>query len=62
MKRVSSVQGGESRVLNLADELQARRLELSTLQEHVQNAQALNTHLKAHLTAQEQPATEATPA
>ena len=56
------VQGGESRVLDLADEVQARRQELSGLQQQVKQAQALNAQLKSRLVVQEQGTAEATPA
>ena len=45
------VQGGESRVLTLADEVQTRRKELAGLRLQVQEAQALNAHLKARVPA-----------
>jgi hypothetical protein len=54
------LQGGESRVMSLADEVEARTVELKGIQQQVQDARTLNQHLRARLTIQEQTACEAT--
>lgn len=47
------VQGGESRVMSLADEVEARTVELKGIQQQVQEARTLNQRLRARLTTQE---------
>lgn len=47
------MQGGESRVMSLADEVEARTVELKGIQQQVQEAKALNQRLRARLTTQE---------
>ena len=50
---VICVQGGESRVMSLADEVEARTVELKGIQQQVQEARTLNQRLRARLTSQE---------
>lgn len=49
----SAVQGGESRVMSLADEVEARTVELKGIQQQVQEARTLNQRLRARLTTKE---------